>query len=186
MNVIALAKLLNQYISQGAGEYLVATFNPPEGLGSELVTEVVTRDVSNVLEFYTGTVPHNPNHIKWQKRDGYECSSVGDKRFSALNALMPDGRSIEMWYQCDIKGYDIGGTDWKKGKGKPPLFEFPNNQLWQLYLNLWRLWAIQNSHLIIELMELAKTKDNILSDCFASSPINQARALATIINEWLI
>lgn len=35
-------------------------------------------------------------------RPGYEVSSKGDKRFSALFAKMPDGRSIEMHYQCDV------------------------------------------------------------------------------------
>ena len=45
----------------------------------------------------------------WQRRGGYEVSSIGDKRFSAMYAVMPDGRTIEQWYQCDLKGYDIGG-----------------------------------------------------------------------------
>lgn len=34
------------------------------------------------------------------RRGGYEVSTKGDKRFSALNAIMPDGRSIEQVYQC--------------------------------------------------------------------------------------
>ena len=56
----------------------------------------------------------------WARRDknGYEVSSKGDKRFSALYARMLDGRTIEEHYQCDVKGYDVGGTNWKLGKGK--------------------------------------------------------------------
>ena len=66
---------------------------------------------------------------------GYECSTKGDKRFSAFCAIMPDGRSLEMWYQCDIKGYDIGGTNWRLGKGNPPKYEFKPNELYNLYLS---------------------------------------------------
>ena len=38
----------------------------------------------------------------WQRRGGYEVSSKGDKRFSALNAVLPDGLSIEVHYQCRV------------------------------------------------------------------------------------
>lgn len=123
--------------------------------------------------------------IKWQRKGGYECSSKGDIRFSAFNAKMPDGRTIEQWYQCDIKGYDIGGTNWRLGKGKPPMFAFPDNQLWEMYLNLWRMWALHNAGLVIQLSKLAEEHNNCLSDCFATSNINQARALAQIINDWV-
>lgn len=40
----------------------------------------------------------------WKRYGGYEVSSHGDKRFSAFNAIMSDGRSIECHYQCDVKG----------------------------------------------------------------------------------
>lgn len=123
----------------------------------------------------------------WTPSGGYECSTRGDKRFSALVAAMPDGRTIEMWYQCDIKGYDLGGTNWKLGKNKPPVFGFNREQQAQLYLSLWRLWTIQNGELVHELAELARQPQykNGLSDMFArGNPINQANALVTIINEW--
>lgn len=122
--------------------------------------------------------------IKWQRFGGYECSSKGDRRFSAFNAKMPDGRSIEQWYQCDVKGYSPGGTNWRLGKGKPPRYPYPDDQLWELYLSLWRLWALQNIELMQELKELAQQHNNILSDRFATTEINQARALATTLNEW--
>ncbi|MFA7188513.1 MAG: hypothetical protein WC117_00325 [Sphaerochaetaceae bacterium] len=184
MNLIKLAKLLGQHIAQGKGEYQVAMFQREHG--SEPVTEIFVREVADIVELYSSTVPFNEKHLKWARRDGYECSTKGDPRFSALNALMPDGRTIEMWYQCDIKGYDVGGRDWKLGKGKPPLFPYPDGQLWLLYLNLWRVWAIHNSELLFELVELAEQHKNTLSDCFASTPINQAHALCVIANEWII
>jgi hypothetical protein len=118
----------------------------------------------------------------WQRRGGYEVSSLGDKRFSALFAMMPDGRSLEMHYQCDCKSYQPGGTNWRLGKGKSPLD--PTVDLWGEYLKLWRQWAILNKPLMKELYFLAKEKNYTLSDTFASTPINQAHALATILNEF--
>lgn len=53
--------------------------------------------------------------------NGYECSSAGDTRFSALFAKLPDGRTIEEAYQLDIKGYRAITDNWKEAKGKPPL-----------------------------------------------------------------
>lgn len=117
----------------------------------------------------------------WQRRGGYEVSSKGDKRFSALNAVLPDGRTIEQVYQCDIKGYQPGGVDWRLGKGKPPLD--PTTDLWTEYLKLWRVWASINLTLMEELRDAANRHQGVLSDCFASTPVNQAHALATILNE---
>lgn len=118
--------------------------------------------------------------FKWARRGGYECSSKGDARFSALNARLPDGRTIEQHYQCDVKGYAPGGTDWKLGKGKPPLD--PDRDLWSAYLALWVIWAMQHPELIRELRSKAIEHGNVLSDCYASTPVNQARALAEILN----
>lgn len=118
--------------------------------------------------------------ITWTRRGGYECSSQGDVRFSALNARLEDGRTIEEHYQCDVKGYQPGGTNWRLGKGKPPLTPV---DLWTEYLALWKRWADLNPDLVFELAEMTQRRGNTLSDCFASSPINQARALATILNE---
>lgn len=121
---------------------------------------------------------------QWCRQKGYECSSKGDKRFSALFAKLEDGRTIEMHYQCDIKGYDPGGTNWRLGKGKPPISaEITKEMLWKGYFRLWKTWAEQNSALIEELRHHAKANDNTLSDCFATTPINQAHALVEILNE---
>lgn len=119
--------------------------------------------------------------FSWIKRGGYECSSKGDKRFSALYALMPDGRTIEQHYQCDVKGYQPGGHNWKYGKGKPALN--PDTNLWEEYLNLWRVWAQTHQNDLEDLRNKAAQYNNVLSDCFANTPVNQAHALATLLNE---
>lgn len=115
--------------------------------------------------------------------NGYECSSAGDKRFSAFYARMPDGRSIEEHYQCDIKGYDKGGTNWRLGKGKPPKNE--DVDLWSEYLSLWRKWSEIHPIEMVELAIASRKFDCVLSDRFAKTLVNQAAALATILNEWI-
>ena len=124
--------------------------------------------------------------IRWSRTEGYECSSRGDIRFSAFDATMPDGRTIEQWYQCDIKGFDPGGTNWRHGKGKEPILFYPNDDLWMAYLTLWRVWAVHNSVLVEELYDLAVANGSCLRDRFATHKINQANALATILNQWII
>lgn len=130
------------------------------------------------------------SRFDWARKHdgGYECSSAGDKRFSAFNAIMPDGRSLEHWYQCDVKGYDPGGTNWRLGKGKPPLIDYPGDELYQFYKSLWKLWAIRNHRLLLELRAQALLHGGVLTDCFAAAnenSVNQARALSEILNEWL-
>ena len=122
----------------------------------------------------------------YARTGGYECSSKGDKRFSALYAVMPDGRTIEQHYQCDVKGYQPGGTNWRLGKGKPPLDK--SKDLWAEYLALWTAWAWhgRNRDLLSELAVRAIQKNRVISDCFASTPINQARALAEILNKYWV
>ena len=117
------------------------------------------------------------------KRHSYEVSSAGDSRYSAFNAYLPDGRSIEMHYQCDIKGYDVGGRNWRLGKGKPPLQPQSEDELWTKYLGLWRTWAEHNPVTMAQLRAAVESNYYTLTDCFASTPINQARALATLLNE---
>lgn len=118
--------------------------------------------------------------IKWSKTGGYECSSAGDSRFSAFYAKMPDGRTIEQHYQCDVKGYDPGGVNWRLGKGKPPVRDV---NLWKEYLALWKVWSETNKELLNELENLATDHGNILSDRFATTDVNQAHALAEILNQ---
>lgn len=113
---------------------------------------------------------------------GYECSSKGDKRFSAFCAVMPDGRTIEQHYQCDVKGYQPGGTNWRLGKGKPPLDS--SKDMWAEYLALWEQWAMNHPDLMDELAQGAIQKGRVLSDMFATTPVNQARALAELLNKY--
>lgn len=122
--------------------------------------------------------------ITWTRKGyGYEVSSLGDKRFSAFNTYLPDGRSIEMHYQCDVKGIDPGGTNWRLGKGKPPIIQ--NVDLWGEYLKLWRTWSDNHPDLIKDLLEKVSYFGDVLKDTFAATPINQARALSVILNESL-
>jgi len=113
---------------------------------------------------------------------GYECSSKGDKRFSALYATLKDGRTIEEAYQLDIKGYRAQSNDWMFGKRKPPLMSISEEDLWKQYLDLWKTWANENPELITELYNKTK-KNKVLTDMFANTKISQARALAVILNE---
>lgn len=117
--------------------------------------------------------------FKWARRakPGYEVSSKGDSRFSAFYAILPNGNSIEYEFQVKCKGYN----SIREGKGKPALD--PTKDLWTEYLNLWRVWAGDNIPLMRELYRAAVANDYTLTDMFASSPNNQARALATILNE---
>lgn len=96
---------------------------------------------------------------------------------------MPDGRCIEIHYQCDVKGYQPGGTDWRMGKGKPALDL--SVDLWEAYKQLWRVWAKANPELMRELAKGASENDYYLSDVFASTPVSQARALSELLNEGL-
>lgn len=114
-------------------------------------------------------------------KNGFEVSSKGNtlgKKFSAFNAKLKDGRSIEEHYQVDIKGY----SSIKEGKGKPSK-KTPNNKLWDSYLNLWRKWADTNPELMQQLREAVSKTGNSLKDSFAKTQNNQAKALATLLNE---
>jgi hypothetical protein len=112
---------------------------------------------------------------------GYEVSSAGDRRFSALHATLSDGRTIEEAYQLDVKGYRQFGDSWRLGKGKKPLREV---DLWTEYLALWNQWADENPTLLYELRAIAEARGQMLTDRYASTEINQARALAHILSEW--
>lgn len=114
-------------------------------------------------------------------KTGYQCSSRGDKRFSALYAKLPDGRTIEEAYQIGVKGY----PSIKEGKGKPPIGK-TKEQAYSEFVDLWRLWAKDNNEAMSDLRTKATEHNNALSDQFAKNTpdsVNQARALAQILNE---
>lgn len=122
--------------------------------------------------------------FSWSVVSGYEVSTAGDRRFSALFATMPDGRTIEMHYQCDIKGFDLGGRNWRLGKGKRPIRRI---ELWPAYLGLWRTWAAHHPHLLAELLAtLQHDGEPILRDRFARTEVNQAHALSELLNEKIL
>lgn len=131
---------------------------------------------------------------KWGKKsaNGFEVSTAakgenGDSRFSALNARLSDGRTIEEAYQLDVKGYRQLGYTWSQAKhdrGVHAPIPMTPTQLYDAYLSLWRQWANENPKLIEELRE--KSKGKVLTDVYASdSPtaVSQARALAQILDE---
>lgn len=121
--------------------------------------------------------------IIWSRYSGYEVSSLGDKRFSAFHARLKDGRSIEEHYQCDIKGYDLSGTNWRLGKGKPPLDKsISKKQLFDSYKALWKECSNDHQNLLDELYQVIGP-NGILRDSFATTEINQANVLAQILNE---
>ncbi|NJN07482.1 MAG: ribonuclease HI family protein [Richelia sp. RM1_1_1] len=124
--------------------------------------------------------------IEWARyapkgKEGYELSSVGDARFSALNAKLQDGRTIEEAYQLDVKGYRSQGDNWRLGKGKAPLTPMTKEEGYQKYKDLWKQWAQENPRLMDELAQ--KAQRQVLTDKFASTDVSQARALAEILSE---
>ena len=112
---------------------------------------------------------------------GYEVSSKGDSRFSALYARLKDGRTIEEAYQLDVKGYRQLTNNWRVGKGKPPINGKTADDLHWEYTDLWRQWAKENPRRIEDLRRLSTNK--VLTDCFATGPVNQARSLAIVLDE---
>jgi len=101
--------------------------------------------------------------------NGYEVSTHGDKEYSALNAKLKDGRTIEEAYQQ------------AKGSKKGEKATDPNFDYWGTYLGLWRQWAKENPAKIEALR--VKAAGKTLTDKFAKTDNSQARALATILNE---
>lgn len=131
--------------------------------------------------------------------DGYEVSSAGDSRFSAMTATFKpgtvlfghdvSGRTIESVYQHGVKQNDWV-TDNNKKTGVPTSKEIIKGDTEQSsyeygYLPLWIEWARQNPELIQELRENA-AKKGILTDKFAKTYVSQARALAQILNEGIV
>lgn len=121
--------------------------------------------------------------MRWERYHaaGYEVSSQGDTRFSALFATLSDGRTIEEAYQLDVKGFRAVTESWRDAKGLPARNDKTRAELWAEYLGLWRRFIAENPELFTELRENAK--GSVLTDRFASTPINQAHALCELINE---
>ena len=89
-----------------------------------------------------------------------ECSSKGDKRFSAFYAkVMYNGqmRSIEDHYQA-AKVFEDGSTglDWRKAKGKKAV---NMQEVAELYSILWNLYILQHPELWDTLANATGTSD---------------------------
>lgn len=127
-----------------------------------------------------------PPPFRWSRYspNNYEVSSKGDRRFSALFARLPSGCTIEEAYQLDVKGYRAVSSNWRSGKGRPPLNGKSLDTLWDEYLGLWRIFFEANPKLASDLFTLASGKT--LTDMFASSSISQARACSVLLNEALV
>ena len=119
---------------------------------------------------------------KYGKAPFLECSSRGDKRFSAFYAKV-NGSSIEEQYQA-AKTFDDGSTGlhWKDAKGRRAVNAV---ECTALYENLWRQYISEHP----ELLDILK-KASGLSDIFAKKgSVNQAYVLWKIrceqmVNSW--
>lgn len=66
-------------------------------------------------------------------------------------AIMPDGRTLEEHYQCDVKGYPTCIV----GSHRPSLRDV---DLEAEYLNLWHIWAANNPEILSDLIKAALEK----------------------------
>lgn len=99
--------------------------------------------------------------LKFGSEPFLECSSKGDKRFSAFYAKV-DGRSIENIYQGSKIFVDgVSGLGWREAKGKAPINA---EYVRELYSHLWDRYFQENP----ELYEVIK-KYNGFSDIFGQS-----------------
>lgn len=117
--------------------------------------------------------------ITYGKEPFLECSSRGDKRFSAFHAKV-NGRSIEDQYQA-AKIFEDGSTGhhWKYAKGRRAINA---SECVILYENLWRKYISEHP----ELLDILKRASG-LSDMFAKKgSVNQAQVLWKIRNENMI
>jgi hypothetical protein len=115
-----------------------------------------------------------------------ECSSRGDKRFSALYAkLKIKGvtHTIEEWYQLSKRFGDFVPKTWKDGKGKRPTHIEINKHKFELkYLTPWYklLWVgYFNSN--PDLLEYAKQFDEFRDSFARRGCNNQADVIAEIV-----
>lgn len=85
-----------------------------------------------------------------------ECSSKGDKRFSAFYARV-NGRSIEDQYQA-AKVFEDGrtGLDWREAKGRKAVNQ---EEVAKLYTDLWRQYLKENPELQMVLWQAEGLSD---------------------------
>lgn len=97
--------------------------------------------------------------IKHGEAPYLECSSRGDKRFSAFYARLKayDNRSIEEIYQA-AKVFEDGSTglSWRQAKGRKPV---NLDEVRRLYSYLWDMYIIENPELLQVLLEASGVSD---------------------------
>lgn len=156
-------------------------------------TQAVIRGLPNAIGIDTKKNRSTSEGWARTSTNGYEVSSQGDKRFSALYATFKPGtilfghdvggRTIESVYQHGVKQGDWNtDNNSKTGVPKDKTIITGNTEdasYEQGYLQLWKEWARQNPELIQELKEKATGK--VITDKFASTRVSQARALSDII-----
>ena len=119
--------------------------------------------------------------IKHGKPPYLECSSKGDKRFSAFYAkiIAKDNKSIEELYQA-AKIFEDGSTNlsWREAKGRKAI-----NQefLEKYYDSLWIEYILENKHLIKKLIDSSG-----LSDVFGQVGHNCQATTLWKIREYII
>ena len=116
----------------------------------------------------------------WGTREGYNCSSSGDRRYSAFAARLEDGLTIEEHYQCNVKGY----ASVREGKGNPPLKSVTD--LYSAYKALWVRYLVMHPKALPILRMKAVEHGYCLCDPYAKTMVNQARALADLLNEQVL
>jgi hypothetical protein len=108
-----------------------------------------------VIGNYT-TSPKKNNMIRHGEAPFIECSSRGDKRFSAFHAKV-NGKSIEDHYQA-AKVFEDGATglSWKEAKGKKAVNQ---EECAALYSKLWDQYIAENPHLLEVLKKASGVSD---------------------------
>jgi len=144
---------------------------------------VIDKDLHIHREYTKIVIPISYKY-KWSRvvkrgEPYYECSSKGHKEYSAIYAKI-DNRSIEEIYQLDIKGYRGIVKHWTEAKGKPPLRDISEDELFLEYVKLWRRYFNLHPELLEKIKKEAYGKT--ITDMFGITPINQARAITYILN----
>ncbi len=118
--------------------------------------------------------------LKFGKAPFLECSSAGDKRFSAFYARLRKygGKSIEVLYQ-EAKVFEGGVTrlSWREAKGKTPI---NIKELTVYYARLWDQYFKENP----KLLDVIK-KYNGFTDRYGQKGHNcQAKEILRIKKEY--
>jgi len=156
-------------------------------LSIKVKKNIITFDMyGNVIKELSFIFRYPKYEYKWSRvvkrgEPYYECSSKGNKSYSALYAFL-DGISIEEIYQLDIKGYRGKVKHWKEAKGLPSLIEY--DDVFKEYTKLWIKYFKLHPELYDNILKEARGKT--ITDMFGVRDINQARAICYLCNNGLI